>query len=213
MKNAFGLNSIKRNAHNHLFSKSSLSTSLTRISSTHNRCSSSFGKINNVASFSTTTPPTTTPMPCASKILSKERYLQQPATAANRASSGAQFFSKNQKMMKGSSIENRRTFSTSFGDPMYGQSPAYVEGMYNSWKSNPSSVHQSWASYFDAMERGYPVGMDQSSYQKLATLVNPPSLAYSASLSDASQRQHFDVNDSMKLLLLVRAYQGLRKIN
>ncbi|EGC32978.1 hypothetical protein DICPUDRAFT_56740 [Dictyostelium purpureum] len=73
--------------------------------------------------------------------------------------------------------KSRKDLSESFLD---GTSSVYVEDMYSNWLRDPTSVHKSWASFFESADKGAPIGE-----------------AYIAQ----------QVSDSMKLLLLVRAYQ------
>jgi 2-oxoglutarate dehydrogenase E1 component len=35
-----------------------------------------------------------------------------------------------------------------------GTSAVYVDMLYDQWKENPNSVHASWRSYFDNVEKG-----------------------------------------------------------
>lgn len=90
--------------------------------------------------------------------------------------------------------------SETFAD---GTSGAYVEDMYQAWKRDANSVHASWASYFRSVDAGRAPGEAFTAPPTLrgATAAVPP--AGGVSEEDLSRR----VSDSMRLLLLVRAYQ------
>eukprot|EP00027_Filamoeba_sp_ATCC50430_P006055 CAMPEP_0168557048 /NCGR_PEP_ID=MMETSP0413-20121227/9210_1 /TAXON_ID=136452 /ORGANISM="Filamoeba nolandi, Strain NC-AS-23-1" /LENGTH=1036 /DNA_ID=CAMNT_0008588039 /DNA_START=93 /DNA_END=3203 /DNA_ORIENTATION=+ len=86
-----------------------------------------------------------------------------------------------------------------------GTSAAYVEQMYDAWRKDPSSVHASWAAYFKNIENGLAPG---------AAFQLPPSSSRISSSSAPQQSGQVDaeqlrrtITDSMRLLLLVRAYQ------
>ncbi|KAM9958667.1 hypothetical protein ACTFIW_012256 [Dictyostelium discoideum] len=96
--------------------------------------------------------------------------------------------------------KSRKELSESFLD---GTSSTYVEDMFANWVKDPKSVHPSWASFFESSERGVPAG---------EAFMSPPTLGSSVATkatpstytSSGSPKQ---VSDSMRLLLLVRAYQ------
>jgi len=81
--------------------------------------------------------------------------------------------------------------------------------MYRAWKVNPSSVHASWASYFNSIEQGAAPG---EAYQSPPTLHGATrSGAQTFEMPTPSTTQQVAENqrlrDSMRLMLLVRAYQ------
>ncbi|KYQ94461.1 2-oxoglutarate dehydrogenase [Tieghemostelium lacteum] len=94
--------------------------------------------------------------------------------------------------------KSKKELSESFLD---GTSAVYVEDMYQSWKKDPTSVHQSWSSFFNSSDNGARVGEAYMSPPTLGT-----SQATKAEPSTSSDTRQ-NVSDSMKLLLLIRAYQ------
>lgn len=71
--------------------------------------------------------------------------------------------------------------------------------MYDAWKSDPSSVHVSWQSYFKNLENGTP---SAQAFVAPPTIV-PGSVSPGASLGAGGN----SIADHMKVQLLVRAYQ------
>ncbi|GAM19736.1 hypothetical protein SAMD00019534_029110 [Acytostelium subglobosum LB1] len=98
--------------------------------------------------------------------------------------------------------KSRKELSESFLD---GTSSNYVEDMYNSWKSDPSSVHNSWASFFQSADMETPVGEAYMSPPTLGTTAPVAASPSTGPVSGASSMKQ--VSDSMRLLLLIRAYQ------
>jgi 2-oxoglutarate dehydrogenase E1 component len=74
--------------------------------------------------------------------------------------------------------------------------------MYRSWKSDPASVHASWAAYFSGLDAGLP---SNEAFQPPPTLFNMPIAGGAPTLSIQSGQQ--DLSDHLKVQLLVRAYQ------
>jgi hypothetical protein len=88
-----------------------------------------------------------------------------------------------------------------------GNSANYVEQMLDAWKRDPSSVHASWAAYFSMVEKGVNPGQAYQAPPNLhgATgVVIPP--AKSSSVGSADNNT-LNITESMRVLLLVRAYQ------
>eukprot|EP01111_Echinosteliopsis_oligospora_P000442 TRINITY_DN1046_c0_g1_i1.p1 TRINITY_DN1046_c0_g1~~TRINITY_DN1046_c0_g1_i1.p1 ORF type:complete len:1033 (-),score=255.52 TRINITY_DN1046_c0_g1_i1:43-3141(-) len=103
----------------------------------------------------------------------------------------------------------RKELSESFLD---GTSAVYVEEMFAAWKSNPSSVHKSWDVFFRQSEKGAAPGTAYMSPPTLGRADYSPSTTSSSASSSAptvsgSTDSLQRVNDSMRLVLLVRAYQ------
>jgi len=85
---------------------------------------------------------------------------------------------------------------------LQGNSASYIEEMYEAWLKDPSSVHLSWQGYFKNMQSGMN---PRVAYQPPPTIVPLTGMAPSLELS--SSYSSYDVNDHMKVQLLVRAYQ------
>jgi len=80
-----------------------------------------------------------------------------------------------------------------------GTSSVYIEQMYRSWKHDPSSVHSSWASFFSNIEAGIPPG---SAFQQ------PPTFSQLSDVTSIpSENISRAISESMRILLLIRAYQ------
>ncbi|GAA6050053.1 hypothetical protein NBRC10513_001364 [Rhodotorula toruloides] len=86
-------------------------------------------------------------------------------------------------------------------DFAYGTNASYSEAMYASWQKDPSSVHSSWAAYFQGLKNGLP---SQQAYQSPPGLV--PSLGDSLE-GPAPVSFGGEIEDHMKVQLLVRAFQ------
>ncbi|CAH1762723.1 15254_t:CDS:2 [Entrophospora sp. SA101] len=86
---------------------------------------------------------------------------------------------------------------------LQGNTASYIEEMYEAWLKDPRSVHLSWQIYFKNIKSGMSSGM---AYQPPPTIV--PLTGMSTTLSpDIETYGAYDVNDHMKVQLLVRAYQ------
>jgi hypothetical protein len=83
-----------------------------------------------------------------------------------------------------------------------GSSSLYAEKMYYAWKKDPSSVHASWRSYFENVDVGLPPGQ---AFQLPTEGVPLKVGTQSGSTFQAPVGQ--TVTESMRLLLLIRAYQ------
>ncbi|PRP85531.1 2-oxoglutarate dehydrogenase, E1 subunit [Planoprotostelium fungivorum] len=82
-----------------------------------------------------------------------------------------------------------------------GSSAIYIEEMFEAWKKDNSSVHASWNAYFKSVERGARPG---------EALAFPDSFGEHITVTGGGSVGGgipTDVNDSIRLLLLVRAYQ------
>lgn len=95
---------------------------------------------------------------------------------------------------------NLKGLSESF---LNGTSAYYVEEMYEAWKSDPSSVHVSWAAFFKNMESGAIPG---------EAWVSPPTLGQNFSStssigSGSSDQIESVISRHYKLMAIVRAYQ------
>lgn len=79
----------------------------------------------------------------------------------------------------------------------------YIEEMYRTWKKEPDSVHPSWRAYFNGMKNGLPSEKAFIPPPGLVSMPNPAGGAPMLSLSG----QGGELEDHMKIQLLVRAYQ------
>uniref|UniRef100_K3WND9 2-oxoglutarate dehydrogenase, mitochondrial n=1 Tax=Globisporangium ultimum (strain ATCC 200006 / CBS 805.95 / DAOM BR144) TaxID=431595 RepID=K3WND9_GLOUD len=84
-----------------------------------------------------------------------------------------------------------------------GTNNAYVEEMYDSWKTNPQSVHKSWDVYFRGVESGAVPGEAFIPPPTIQSGVKP---VQSVGLAAASASS-VDHNDALGLSYLIRAYQ------
>jgi 2-oxoglutarate dehydrogenase E1 component len=78
----------------------------------------------------------------------------------------------------------------------------YVEEMQRLWKQDPSSVHSSWAVYFQGLSKGMK---SQDAYQMPPSLMSLP--IQSPPIDHTSLQSGESIDDHLKLQLLVRAYQ------
>ncbi|CAG8631448.1 8003_t:CDS:2 [Acaulospora morrowiae] len=86
---------------------------------------------------------------------------------------------------------------------LQGNAANYIEEMYSSWQKDPKSVHLSWQVYFKNIQNGVN---PKIAYQPPPTIVPLTGLSTSVA-AVASTSSSYDVNDHMKVQLLVRAYQ------
>ncbi|CAG8583475.1 6676_t:CDS:2 [Acaulospora morrowiae] len=86
---------------------------------------------------------------------------------------------------------------------LQGNTANYIEEMYDAWLKDPESVHLSWQVYFKNIKSGiHP----RNAYQPPPTLVPLTGMATTVAQS-VQMSDSFDINDHMKVQLLVRAYQ------
>ncbi|GAB5365797.1 hypothetical protein AAMO2058_001089300 [Amorphochlora amoebiformis] len=79
-----------------------------------------------------------------------------------------------------------------------GTSNAYIDQMYLNWKEDPSSVHGSWAAYFENLD----AGADPTD-----AFAAPPSLGGSTSIPSAEAIDGSLSEDFPRAMLLIRAHQ------
>uniref|UniRef100_A0A7S2S9S3 2-oxoglutarate dehydrogenase, mitochondrial n=1 Tax=Rhizochromulina marina TaxID=1034831 RepID=A0A7S2S9S3_9STRA len=85
-------------------------------------------------------------------------------------------------------------FSTSIFN---GGSAVYVDSMFDAWKRDPSSVHQSWNSFFQAVDAGMSAESAFTAPEELSGVPVPP--PHTFGLREAS--------DTAKTIHLIQAYQ------
>mmetsp|Transcript_13193 Transcript_13193/g.32383 ORF Transcript_13193/g.32383 Transcript_13193/m.32383 type:complete len:1041 (+) Transcript_13193:73-3195(+) len=81
-----------------------------------------------------------------------------------------------------------------------GTSNAYIDAMYLSWKNDPSSVHASWAAYFENLDNGV---------QPEASFAAPPSLSGGTAVAPSQEAMTglTASEDFPRASLLIRAHQ------
>ena len=85
---------------------------------------------------------------------------------------------------------------------MHTNNAYYVEEMQRLWKEDPSQVHPSWSTYFNGLSKGL---RSQDAFQMPPTLMPLPIDA--PPIDPSSVMSGENVDDHLKLQLLVRAYQ------
>jgi 2-oxoglutarate dehydrogenase E1 component len=87
-----------------------------------------------------------------------------------------------------------------------GTSGLYVEEMFQIWRQNPSAVHPSWNAYFKNVEAGLRPG---EAFQFPGSILGhaPRPAAPGAATATVTGNITQTVTDSMRALLLIRAYQ------
>lgn len=108
-----------------------------------------------------------------------------------------------QNSLKG--FQSRRFLSTGHDVFLQGNSGNYVEEMYQSWKTDPSSVHVSWQQYFKQLDAGVP--SNKAFYA-------PPNLISGADIAPREAAEPYSmeesagaISDHLKVQLLIRSYQ------
>ncbi len=91
---------------------------------------------------------------------------------------------------------------------LQGNTASYIEEMYDAWLKDPSSVHLSWQVYFKNIQSGMN---PKAAYQPPPTIIpltgmSPPVSSSVPWMSTSVSPS--EVNDHMKVQLLVRAYQA-----
>ncbi|EKD03512.1 oxoglutarate dehydrogenase (succinyl-transferring) [Trichosporon asahii var. asahii CBS 8904] len=81
-----------------------------------------------------------------------------------------------------------------------GANQYYIEEMYRNWKNDPKSVHSSWNAYFSGLDKGLP---SSQAFQPPPGISSTPGGNPTISLDG----QGGELNDYLKVQLLVRAYQ------
>ena len=100
--------------------------------------------------------------------------------------------------------QSRVFLSSKVDSFLSGSSSVYVEQMYDAWRTDPKSVHASWAAYFSNLDAGIDAGH---------SFVAPPSVAGSVGsqvagkAGMAASTSTAPVSDSLGLSYLIHAYQ------
>ncbi|PLW37328.1 hypothetical protein PCASD_09642 [Puccinia coronata f. sp. avenae] len=138
------------------------------------------------------------------KVSSAPRFLSNSLPPSNRLTSR---FTK--------SSQSLRHLATATNDQVLRKAPSpvdgfvnsnnsyYMEEMYRMWRKDPASVHSSWNVYFTGMENGLP---SEKAFRPPPGLVSMPQPAGGAPML-AMSGSGGEVEDHMKIQLLVRAYQ------
>ncbi|TMS38900.1 hypothetical protein L596_005524 [Steinernema carpocapsae] len=88
-----------------------------------------------------------------------------------------------------------------------GTSSMYVEQMYDSWRSDPSSVHKSWDAYFRNVEAGVAPGQ---AFQAPPTISSGAAIGATVGTTSVPQitgSATQSIQDHLKIQLLIRSYQ------
>jgi len=91
----------------------------------------------------------------------------------------------------------QRSFSDVSSSFLSGSNSVYVDSMYDSWKSDPTSVHSSWNAYFASMA----AGGDASS-----AFVPPPAIS-GKSVEFQAASGSVESSDTAKIMHLIAAFQ------
>lgn len=95
-----------------------------------------------------------------------------------------------------------KSFSTKIDSFLSASNSVYVEQMYDSWRTDPKSVHISWASYFENLDKGVDIEASFSALPSVAGSVGSSSAANMAPIDSSPQ-----TSDSLGISYLIRAYQ------
>ncbi len=137
------------------------------------------------------------------------RFTFTNATAVNRYAALAprtMLFGNNFGFFSNSRVLEQTSTQESF---LSGTSSVYAEQMYEQWRKDPQSVHASWRIYFQNLEGGASTpfelppttGQDPVTMQ-LLNLIKSGAGASGQQSGDVT----FNVQQSQKLMLLIRAY-------
>jgi 2-oxoglutarate dehydrogenase E1 component len=102
----------------------------------------------------------------------------------------------------GLSAAATKSFSTKIDSFLNGSNSVYVEQMYDSWKTDPKSVHISWASYFQNLDAGVDI---EASFTALPSVAGSVGSSSTANMTPAPASPM--VSDSLGISYLIRAYQ------
>ena len=122
-----------------------------------------------------------------------------------------------------SSLSGRRNhYSSTTESFVTGTSANYEEQMFESWKRDPTSVHASWAAYFNAIDHGLSpeqahtvpqnIGLDETIRVPLSAIPSAPAPAAPAAPAAAAVRSApgtmspAEIQDSIRLYNLARAF-------
>lgn len=152
-------------------------------------------------------------------VTSKAAFSRGYAVAVEKTNKGVVSFERQQSL--GQILAANHTCCQDANDSfLQGNTANYVDEMYMAWKEDPKSVHISWQVYFRNMESG-DMPMSQA-FQPPPNLVSRPEGGSPAPSSSSSQQAGpstsggtqmqkgagADVNNHLKVQLLVRAYQA-----
>jgi len=92
---------------------------------------------------------------------------------------------------------------------MNGSSSVYVEQMYDSWRSDPNSVHKSWDAYFRNVEAGAAPGQAFQAPPNLVPSAQAGVVSYAAAPTGVAASGDIAkaIQDHLKIQLLIRSYQ------
>jgi 2-oxoglutarate dehydrogenase E1 component len=88
-----------------------------------------------------------------------------------------------------------------------GTSANYVEEMWEAWRSDPKSVHVSWATYFQNVASGSAPGEGWAMPPSIGSSSFYPVPGSAPASSATSPTSEDALSDHMKLMLVIRAYQ------
>lgn len=96
-------------------------------------------------------------------------------------------------------------------DFIAGASASYIEGLEEAWREDEHRVHPSWGSFLRLMEEGMSGSEIAKEFSKAVTPVEERDLGErhvpAQAASEVQQTSEQTIQESMRLLLLVRAYQ------
>lgn len=102
-----------------------------------------------------------------------------------------------------SSRVNRNLLAIQSQNFLSGTNSRYLEKMHEAWRKDPNSVHVSWKTYFENLEKG----LGENSFTVPPTFNPQTSLRNALPISSNSEGANSSNDDSVKIAQLIRVYQ------
>nr|CAB3264555.1 2-oxoglutarate dehydrogenase-like, mitochondrial [Phallusia mammillata] len=145
------------------------------------------------------------PFQLLQKVASSTKATQIVVRNVNKTKQGNAAVIRRQYASTSQTIHNQAAAAAKAEPFINGSNAIYVEDMYESWLKDPSSVHQSWNSYFRSVNAGVPPGQ---AYQSPPTIGGSPATIPVTTSTTVDAGQIRDVVDEhLSVQALIRGYQ------
>lgn len=102
-----------------------------------------------------------------------------------------------------SSSINRKILSMQTKSFLSGTNSRYLEKMHEAWRKDPNSVHISWKTYFENLEKG----LGENSFTVPPTFSPNLAIKTTSNTIKSTEGSGLEIDDSVKISQLIRVYQ------